>query len=152
MASNCPVGLGKLASDAIRSPGMGYYRDATLEEIERKKWTVCSVRTPENAADLPADELVRERTEPTLQYDHKVLANEPADGWLTAVDLVTHEYRPEALTSLVGPATDGPDGSRGWLVNHVETVEDTVIAAVAAKGNHPDGRELQDLDRGEQLK
>jgi hypothetical protein len=188
--SSRPVGLGKPASDAIRSPGMGYYRDATPEEIEREKWTVCGVRAPVNAADLSTDELVRIRIDPTLQYDHKVLVSEPAGSWLTAVELVTRGYRPEALTSLFGPASDGPDGARGWQVDHVETVRETVvvpatnllkeclvqayiedlfpagprparwpsdeqatemIAAAAVNGDRPDGRELQDQDRGEQL-
>lgn len=125
------VRVGDRAACAIESAGMGYYRDATPEEIEREEWTVCSVRAPKGTADLSADELARGNTDPAHRYDHKVLVSEPADAWVTAVDLVTRGYKPEALTSLFGPASDGPNGIRGWVVDHVETVEEKVIVAAA---------------------
>ncbi|OLT34595.1 hypothetical protein BJF84_17495 [Rhodococcus sp. CUA-806] len=107
---------------------MGYYRDATEEEIARGEATSWSLRTPDDAKDLPIDERFRRTSEADMRYDHKVWVSEPSDDWLTAVQLVSENgYRPEALTRLFGPATNGPDGIRGWLAVHVDHIEETVI-------------------------
>jgi hypothetical protein len=106
---------------------MGYYRDATPEEIECGEFTAWSLRTPEDARDLPAEARYRRTQEAQLRYDFKVWVPEPGDGWVTAADLIDWGYKPEALTRLFGPPVDGPGELQGWLATHVDHIEESVI-------------------------
>lgn len=124
-------GSGRAEGARNTIPDMGYFRDATADEIERGEATNWSLKTPEDAIDLPIDERIRRTTEADLRYNHQVWVGEPEDDWVTAEQLVAQGFRPEALTTLFGPVSDGPDGISGWLVEHVDTVEETVIEPAA---------------------
>lgn len=67
-----------------------------------------------------------------LDEGHQLHPNDPSDQrkhWLTADDLVIrYEYRREALVSLFGDATPGPDGIIGWTNSSVTKVEREVIS------------------------
>jgi hypothetical protein len=106
---------------------MGYYGEATQEEIEREEYTAWSLRTPDDARDLPVQERYRRTQEADLRHDFRVWVSEPEDDWVTAAELINSGYKPEAIIRLFGPLVDGPDGIKGWLVTHVEHIEETVI-------------------------
>lgn len=52
--------------------------------------------------------------------------------WVTDVELVSEwGFKPEALETLFGEPTPGPDGQPSWLLNHVLHVDQTVIKPAA---------------------
>ena len=110
---------------------MGYFRDATPEEVERNELSIAwNWKIPADARDLPFAEQYRRVVEANERIDPKVWVKEPTDDWLTAEELVSeYGYKPEALEDLFGEPADGPDDIRGWTVNHVDHIEGKVITA-----------------------
>lgn len=53
--------------------------------------------------------------------------------WVSDVELVSEwGFKAEALETLFGEPIHGPDGQPSWLVNHVQHIDQTVIAPAAA--------------------
>ncbi|OZC56064.1 hypothetical protein CH267_10910 [Rhodococcus sp. 06-621-2] len=54
------------------------------------------------------------------------------DRWVTEVQLVSDwGIKPEAIRRLFGEESHGPSGIRGWTLEHVRHIEDTVIDPAA---------------------
>ncbi|MBY4213328.1 hypothetical protein HQO27_20310 [Rhodococcus fascians] len=106
---------------------MGHDRNATPEKIEQGETTMSDTRIPDDAKDPARDEQPGPTNEADPHYGHEDWAPGPTGRWFTATELIDWGYKPEALRRLFGPHVEGPDEIQGWLIDHVQHIEETVI-------------------------
>lgn len=110
---------------------MGHDRNTTPEAIELGETTMSDTKIPDDAKDPAREKHPGSANEADPHNGHEDWAPGPADRWFTATELIDWGYRHEALTRLFGPSVEGPGGIQGWLIDHVQHIEEAVINRAA---------------------